>query len=108
MIELFFILAPSSFILLFARVVQLAGDDRFKICNAWVQIPHALPKRFSDLDFKLRSLHPPSFAVDITNQKSQIGQSKMFLWVVAQSAEHRTVTVAREGSTPFDPPNFNK
>ena len=28
------------------------------------------------------------------------------LWVVAQLVEHRTVTAAREGSTPFDPPNF--
>ena len=26
------------------------------------------------------------------------------VWVVAQLAEHRTVTAAREGSTPFDPP----
>ena len=25
-------------------------------------------------------------------------------WVVAQLAEHRTVTAATEGSTPFDPP----
>jgi hypothetical protein len=30
--------------------------------------------------------------------------STVFLWVVAQLAEHRTVTAAREGSTPFDPP----
>lgn len=29
------------------------------------------------------------------------------LWVVAQLAEHRTVTAVREGSTPFDPPNFD-
>ncbi len=28
-------------------------------------------------------------------------------WVVAQLAEHRTVTAAREGSTPFDPPKPN-
>ena len=28
----------------------------------------------------------------------------MFLWVVAQMVEHRTVTAACEGSTPFDPP----
>ena len=28
-----------------------------------------------------------------------------FLWVVAQTAERRTVTAAGEGSTPFDPPN---
>ena len=29
------------------------------------------------------------------------------MWVVAQPAEHRTVTAAREGSSPFDPPkNF--
>ena len=34
----------------------------------------------------------------------QIGDRKCFLWVVAQLAEHRTVTAAREGSTPFDPP----
>jgi hypothetical protein len=27
------------------------------------------------------------------------------MWVVAQLVEHRTVTAAREGSTPFDPPN---
>jgi hypothetical protein len=26
------------------------------------------------------------------------------MWVVAQLTEHRTVTAAREGSTPFDPP----
>ena len=29
-----------------------------------------------------------------------------FTWVVAQLAEHRTVTAAREGSTPFDPPKM--
>ena len=29
----------------------------------------------------------------------------MFLWVVAQMEERRTVTAANEGSTPFDPPN---
>ena len=28
------------------------------------------------------------------------------VWVVAQLAEHGTVTAAREGSTPFGPPNF--
>ena len=28
-----------------------------------------------------------------------------FVWVVAQLAEHRTVTAVREGSTPFGPPN---
>src|SRR5215471_3690145 len=27
------------------------------------------------------------------------------VWVVAQLAEHRTVTAAGEGSTPFGPPN---
>jgi hypothetical protein len=30
----------------------------------------------------------------------------LLVWVVAQLAEHRTVTAASEGSTPFDPPNF--
>ena len=35
------------------------------------------------------------------NQKSEI---KTVLWVVAQLAEHRTVTAAREGSIPLDPP----
>ena len=29
----------------------------------------------------------------------------LLVWVVAQLAEHRTVTAAREGSTPFGPPN---
>ena len=29
------------------------------------------------------------------------------MWVVAQLAEHRTVTAAREGSSPFDPPNYS-
>src|SRR2546428_14127835 len=29
------------------------------------------------------------------------------VWVVAQLAEHRTVTAASEGSTPFDPPKPN-
>ena len=28
------------------------------------------------------------------------------MWVVAQFVEPRTVTAAREGSTPFDPPKF--
>ena len=28
------------------------------------------------------------------------------MWVVAQLAEHRTVTAAREGSNPFDPPKL--
>ena len=29
------------------------------------------------------------------------------MWVVAQLAEHRTVTAAGEGSTPFGPPKLN-
>ena len=29
-----------------ARVVQLAGDDRFKICTVWVRIPPRVPRRF--------------------------------------------------------------
>jgi hypothetical protein len=32
-------------------------------------------------------------------------KSTLFMWVVAQLAEHRTVTATVEGSTPFDPPN---
>jgi hypothetical protein len=38
--------------------------------------------------------------------QSPIGNPKstMSLWVVAQLAEHRTVTATVEGSTPFDPP----
>jgi hypothetical protein len=28
------------------------------------------------------------------------------MWVVAQLAEHRTVTAGVEGSSPFDPPKF--
>lgn len=39
----------------------------------------------------------------IGNRKSTLDNA--FVWVVAQLAEHRTVTAAREGSTPFDPPN---
>ncbi len=31
-----------------------------------------------------------------------------FMWVVAQLAEHRTVTAGVEGSSPFDPPNFSR
>src|SRR5262245_32272818 len=34
----------------------------------------------------------------------KISNYKLLLWVVAQSAEHRTVTAAVEGSIPFDPP----
>jgi hypothetical protein len=30
------------------------------------------------------------------------------VWVVAQLAEHRTVTAASEGSTPFDPPKTQR
>src|SRR5436190_10373494 len=40
----------------------------------------------------------------ISDFKSEISNYKLLVWVVAQSAEHRTVTAAREGSTPFDPP----
>ena len=32
--------------------------------------------------------------------------SPAFMWVVAQFAEHRTVTAAGEGSSPFDPPKI--
>ena len=38
------------------------------------------------------------------NRQSEIDIRQFFLWVVAQLAELRTVTAAREGSTPFDPP----
>jgi len=41
----------------------------------------------------------------IGNWQSAIGH---VLWVVAQLVEHRTVTAAHEGSTPFDPPNFSQ
>ena len=36
--------------------------------------------------------------------KFRIAEFEILLWVVAQSAEHRTVTAAIEGSNPFDPP----
>ena len=39
------------------------------------------------------------------NRQSEIGNRQFLLWVVAQLAEHRTVTAASEGSTRFDPPN---
>jgi hypothetical protein len=39
----------------------------------------------------------------IGNHKSAIENASV--WVVAQLAEHRNVTAATEGSTPFDPPN---
>ena len=35
-----------------------------------------------------------------------LGRYQILMWVVAQFAEHRTVTAAREGSSPFDPPKF--
>ena len=38
---------------------------------------------------------------EISNPKSEI-----LLWVVAQMAEHRTVTAAIEGSSPFDHPSM--
>jgi hypothetical protein len=39
------------------------------------------------------------------NDSSRSIPCRPSVWVVAQLAEHRTVTAAREGSTPFGPPN---
>jgi hypothetical protein len=39
-----------------------------------------------------------------SNLSTRTNKIRTFLWVVAQMAEHRTVTAAIEGSTPFDPP----
>ena len=39
-----------------------------------------------------------------TRTKLRNSKFEIFLWVVAQMAEHRTVTAAIEGSNPFDPP----
>src|SRR5258705_7284107 len=40
-----------------ARVVQPAGDDRFKICTVWVRIPPRVPGRIARLrNAKLRNL----------------------------------------------------
>lgn len=75
---------------------------------------------FNQLICEFESRHPRQIIVDCrmsiadcsqhtaVSTKSAIGnqQLEMFLWVVAQLAEHRTVTAASEGSTPFDPPNF--
>jgi hypothetical protein len=36
----------------------------------------------------------------------RLNLSPALMWVVAQFAEHRTVTAAVEGSSPFDPPKF--
>ena len=60
----------------------------------------------SIVDFQLPIADWPSAA---TKKQSEIGNQKsaMFMWVVAQLAEHRTVTAASEGSSPFDPPKSN-
>ena len=44
-----------------------------------------------------------AFILDFKSEIKTTSQ-KCYVWVVAQLAEHRTVTAAREGSTPFDPP----
>jgi hypothetical protein len=33
---------PTS-VAIFTRVVQLAGDDRFRLCTVWVRIPPRVP-----------------------------------------------------------------
>src|SRR3981081_818790 len=40
------------------------------------------------------------------NDSSRSIPCRPSVWVVAQLAEHRTVTAAREGSTPFGPPKL--
>ncbi len=65
----------------------------FQSRDAWVQIPHALPTLGRML-------------IVTTSVKCLVTfvPCRPSVWVVAQLAEHRTVTAASEGSTPFDPP----
>ena len=48
--------------------------------------------------------------LNVTTSRNRLSRSnpcRPCMWVVAQLAEHRTVTAVREGSTPFDPPKHN-
>ena len=72
---------------------------------------------FNQLICEFESRHPRQNICDcqlsianwpfLASKQSAIGNQKlaMLMWVVAQLAEHRTVTAASEGSSPFDPPN---
>ena len=46
--------------------------------------------------------------VHSTNRQSAIENRQCLLWVVAQMAEHRTVTAAVAGSSPVDPPKIER
>src|SRR5882724_11948424 len=74
---------------------------------------------FNQLICEFESSHPCQDILDLrlpiyqlrlssreSNRQSKLGNRQFSVWVVAQLAEHRTVTAAREGSTPFGPPNF--
>ena len=70
---------------------------------------------FNQLNCEFESRHPCHFCgrmLSVTTTPKPV--SRLFtcrpcMWVVAQLAEHRTVTAAREGSSPFDPPkNFSQ
>ena len=90
-----------------ARVVQSAGDDSFKNCAVWVRIPPRVPNQISDFGMRISEFLMSNEEGFMGPGKSEIRmtQSEILLWVVAQRAEHRTVTAAIEGSNPFDPPN---
>ncbi len=69
---------------------------------------------FNQLICEFESRHPcQSFRANAEcdyiskNVSSRSITCRPSVWVVAQLAEHRTVTAAREGSTPFGPPKPN-
>ena len=82
-------------------------------CRLQVQVLPGSPYRRSPTGMR-RLAVPANFGRMLNVTTSPNGPtSRSFtcrpsLWVVAQSAEHRTVTAAREGSTPFDPPKFSR
>ena len=87
-----------------ARTKQLRGVRQgwfkpldFQSRDAWVRIPHALPTNFranAECDYICEMSRHARLLVALS------------AWVVAQLAEHRTVTATVEGSTPFDPPKI--
>lgn len=56
-----------------ARVVQLAGDDRFKICTVWVRIPPRVP--MSDMLLSCRDECLANLLIGATTRQKHMGHS---------------------------------
>ncbi len=64
---------------------------------------------FNQLNCEFESRHPCQTSRRMLNVTTCAYHARFLValsaWVVAQLAEHRTVTATVEGSIPFDPPN---